>query len=424
MEEPASLEKPIASELEPERIPSTAKVFAALRHRNFQLYFGGQLVSNAGTWMQVIAQGWLVYQLTHSDLALGLVGFASAIPALVISPWGGVVVDRVRKRDLLIVTQASAMLLAFVLAALTFSGVVQEWHIILLAAGLGAVNALDGPGRQAFVIEMVGREDLPNAIALNSVMFNSARAIGPAVGGVLLAVIGAGWCFTINGLSYLAVIAGLWWMQLPPHKPIIHLTSPWRQLQDGVKYVSHQTDLAGLLLLALFFSIFGISYWTVLPAFVEQVLVQGALAYGFITAATGLGAVVGAFMIAQFGDRGVRGRWLYWACLTFPVFLCIFAFETFFPFSLLLAFGLGFGFMVQFTMINTLLQTRVEDDVRGRVMSLYTITFFGFAPFGNLAIGALSEQMGLSNAIALFAAFALLLAWIVLRRIPRIRTLP
>ena len=214
MEETITRQQPIVTE---EDFQGSANPFAALRHRNFQLYFGGQLISNAGTWMQVIAQGWLVYQISHSELALGVVGFASAIPSLLATPWGGVVVDRVPKRTLLILTQTGAMLLAFILAALAFTGLVQQWHIILLAAGLGLVNSFDSPGRQAFVVEMVGREDLPNAIALNSLMFNSARIVGPAIGGLLLAVVGAAWCFTINGISYLAVIAGLWAMELHPH---------------------------------------------------------------------------------------------------------------------------------------------------------------------------------------------------------------
>ena len=200
--------------------------FSAMRHRNFQLYFGGQLISNIGTWMQIIAQGWVVYQIGHSELTLGLVAFASAIPNLLISPWGGVVVDRVSRRNLLIMTQASAMLLAFVLAALTFTNVVKEWHVVVLAGLLGLVNAFDAPARQAFVPEMVGKSDLPNAIALNSMMFNSARIIGPAIAGLMLAVIGAAWCFTLNGISYLAVIAGLWLMKLPPHERIQYSASP------------------------------------------------------------------------------------------------------------------------------------------------------------------------------------------------------
>ena len=296
MEEPISQEQPIPVE---DLTSVAGNPFAALRHRNFQLYFGGQLVSNAGTWMQIIAQGWLVYQLSHSDLTLGIVGFASAIPTLIISPWGGVIVDRVPKRTLLILTQTGSMLLAFVLAVLAFANLVQVWHIILLAAGLGVVNSFDAPGRQAFVVDMVGREDLPNAIALNSMMFNSARIIGPAVGGLLLAIIGPAWCFTINGISFFAVILGLWAMEITAVEAKRHSESPWKQLTSGVRYVAEQPELSGLILLALFFSVFGISYSTILPAFVEQILKQGADGYGWVNAATGVGAVSAAFLIAR-----------------------------------------------------------------------------------------------------------------------------
>ena len=419
MEEPISQEQPIEPVTEERKNP-----FAALRHRNFQLYFGGQLISNAGTWTQIIAQGWLVYQLTHSDLTLGIVGFASAIPTLIISPWGGVIVDRVPKRSLLIITQASAMLLAFILAVLAFTNIVQEWHIILLAAGLGIVNAFDAPARQAFVVEMVGKDDLPNAIALNSMMFNSARVIGPAFAGILLAVLGAAWCFTINGISFFAVIIGLWAMQLKPHVQKRQLESPWGQLKGGVSYVSKHSDLSGLLLLALIFSVFGISYSTILPAFVEQILKQGAAVYGWITAATGVGAVTGAFMIANHHSSKWRGSWLTLASIAFPLILTAFAFTIFFPISLVLAFGLGVGFMMEFTLINTLLQTRVDDDLRGRVMGLYTLTFFGFAPFGNLAVGALSERIGLSYAMTLFAMVGLVLSLFVLVKYSQIKNLP
>ena len=419
MEEPISQEQPIEPIGEPGNNP-----FAALRHRNFQLYFGGQLVSNAGTWMQIIAQGWLVYQITHSDLTLGIVGFASAIPTLIVSPWGGVIVDRVPKRSLLILTQAFAMLLAFILAVLAFTNIVQEWHIILLAAGLGLVNAFDAPARQAFVVEMVGKDDLPNAIAINSMMFNSARVIGPAFAGILLAILGAAWCFTINGISFFAVIIGLWAMQLKPHVQRRQLESSWVQLKGGVSYVSKHSDLSGLLLLALIFSVFGISYSTILPAFVEQILKQGAAVYGWITAATGVGAVTGAFMIANHHSPKWRGSWLGWASIAFPLLLAAFAFTPWLVVSLVLAFGLGVGFMMEFTLINTLLQTRVDDVLRGRVMGLYTLTFFGFAPFGNLAVGALSQRIGLSLAISLFAIIGLVLSFAVLRKFRQISSLP
>ncbi len=373
--------------------------------------------------MQIIAQAWVVYQIGHSELTLGLVAFASAIPILVISPWGGVIVDRVSRRNLLIMTQAGAMLLAFTLAALAFAGIVKEWHVIVLAALLGVVNAFDAPARQAFVPEMVGKEDLPNAIALNSIMFNSARVIGPALAGLLLAIIGAAWCFTLNGISFFAVIIGLWLMKLPPHRPIHNPASPWKQLVSGVQYAAGSREISALILLSLVFSIFGISYFTVLPAFVEKVLHQGAMAYGWVNTASGLGAVSGAFLLAHRVSNGRRGQLLVLTNIAFPLILIAFAFTTLVPLSLVLAFGLGIGFMVQFTTINTLLQTRVEDEFRGRVMGLYTLTFFGFAPFGNLLIGFLGQTLGLGIVMALFAVCSLILSRLVLMRTPEIQKL-
>src|SRR5512133_1707226 len=215
MENPIADEAGVSLEETVADVQPRSTTFSAMRHRNFQLYFGGQLISNIGTWMQIIAQGWVVYQIGHSELILGVVVFASAIPVLLVSPWAGVVVDRVSRQKLLMMTQSGAMILAFVMAALTFTNAIQEWHVIVLAALLGVVNAFDAPARQAFVPELVGKQDLPNAIALNSIMFNSARVIGPAVAGLALALVGAAWCFTINGLSFLAVLVGLWLINLP-----------------------------------------------------------------------------------------------------------------------------------------------------------------------------------------------------------------
>lgn len=407
----------------PANIPPSASgnsTFVAMRHRNFQLYFGGQLVSNIGTWMQAIAQAWVVYQIGHSELTLGLVAFASAIPTLIISPWGGVVVDRMSRRTLLLLTQTGAMLLAFTLAALTFTGVVQEWHVIVLAALLGVVNAFDAPARQAIVPELVGKEDLANAIALNSMMFNSARVIGPAVAGLVLAAVGSAWCFTINGISFLAVLIGLWLMELPPRQEVHHTASPWQQLVGGMQYAARIREISALILLSLVFSVFGISYSTILPAFIEKTLHQGAVAYGWVNTATGLGAVTGAFLLAHRVSNGRRGQWLVLTNLAFPIILIGFSLVTFYPLSLLLAYGLGLGFMMQFATINTLLQTRVADEYRGRVMGLYTITFFGFAPFGNLLIGFLGENIGLGIAMSIFAVCSLLLSRLILWKVPEV----
>ncbi len=426
----AMFKPPRLPNIPPEILPLRARHFrlprtlSAMRHRNFRLYMGGQLISLVGTWMQIIAQGWLVYEISQSEAALGIVGFASAIPALLITPWGGVVVDQVPKRNLLVWTQSTAMLLAFVLAWLTFSGVVQVWHVVLLAACQGVVNAFDGPARQAFVVEMVGRDDLTNAIALNSMTFNSARILGPAIGGVLLAAVGAGWCFLLNGVTFLAVIACLLAMRLPPHRREVMGLSPWRQLTGGLAYANGLREVRALLLMALVFSLFGISYSTVLPAFVDRVLGQGASAFGAINAASGVGAVTGAFIVARWGDNGQRGRWLTWAALSFPLLLGLFAVNRLYGVALVLAVVLGIGFMLEFTLINTLLQTHIEDRMRGRVLSLYTLTFFGFAPFGNLAMGTLSEWWGLSQTIVVSAALCLALSlWIVIRT-PELRRLP
>jgi MFS family permease len=409
------------SRTQPARVPKT---FRALQHRNYQLYFAGQLISVAGTWMQIVAQAWLVYQLSHSELMLGVVGFAAAIPALLVSPWAGVVVDRVNKRNLIVVTQVVAMVLAFVLAALTFAGIVQVWHIVVLAVLLGLVNAFDGPARQSFVVEMVGRADLPNAIALNSMIFNGARVIGPALGGILLATVGTAWCFFINGVSFLAVIVCLLLMRLTPRTRVLEIGSPWTDFKHGLHYVFVRREIFALLALALIFSVFGISYTTILPAFVNQVLDAGATGYGLLNAFIGMGAVGGALIMARYGDRGGRGRRLARVTVAYPLVLAAFAFNTHFGLALLLAFGLGVGYMLTFTSINTLLQTNVDDQMRGRVMGLYTLTFFGFAPFGNLAIGSLAERWGMGPIIALSAACALVLAVIVNLLVPQVRKMP
>lgn len=402
------------------RIPDT---FSSLRHRNFQLYVSGQLISNIGTWMQIIAQGWLVFELSHSELALGIVGFASAIPALIVTPWGGVLADRVSNRNLLIVTQTLQMLAAFVLSALTFSGTVQVWHVILLAGLLGFVNAVDGPARQAFVVDMVGRGDMPNAIAINSMTFNSARIFGPAIGGLLLAWIGADWCFLVNGISFLAVIAGLWMMKLPPHKPRGGTLSPLQQMRSGVVYAMGIVEIRSLLLMAFILSTFGITYSTVLPAFVQDVLNAGPQAFGAVNASAGIGAIAAAISIARFGDRGFRGRWLSVVALIFPIVLTLFSWNRQYYLAMGLAMLLGVGFMTQFTLINTLLQTSISDEMRGRVLSLYTLTFFGFTPFGNLAIGAVAERWGLSIALSGSAIITLILSAWVIGRTPELRAL-
>jgi MFS family permease len=412
---------PAESPSPPLKPTKALRAFSSFRHANYQLWFGGQLISVIGTWMQSIAQGWLVYQLSHSEFALGMVGFASAIPLLLVSPWGGVITDVVPKRTLLVITQAAAMLLAFVLAALTFSNTVQVWHIMVLAALLGVVNAFDAPARQAFVVDMVGREDMVNAIALNSMLINSARVIGPAIGGYLLIWLGSSWCFLINGISFLAVIASLLAMRIPPHRPLNRLENPLKQFAEGVRYSRQQPEILGLLLLAVFFSVFGMAYAALLPAFADKSLNAGATGYGALSAVFGVGAVLAALFIANFANNNSRGKMTLAASLIYPLILAAFGLNTNFPVALFLALVLGFGFMIQANSMNSLLQIRVEDKMRGRVMGLYTLTFFGLAPFGSLAAGAIAEVIPISLTVALTAAIMLAGSLLVQWRIPELR---
>jgi MFS family permease len=408
--------------LNPANAPSPRNhAFSSFRHPNYKLWFSGQLISVIGTWMQGIAQGWLVYQLSHSEFALGMVGFASAIPVLIVSPWGGVITDIVPKRTLLVITQIASMLLAFVLALLTFTNVVQVWHIMVLAALLGVVNAFDAPARQAFVVDMVDREDMVNAIALNSMLINGARVIGPAIGGYLLVWLGSSWCFLINGISFLAVIASLLAMRLPAHKPLNRLNHPLKQFAEGLSYARQRPEILGLLLLAVFFGVFGMAYSALLPAFVDKNLHTDATGFGAISALFGVGAVLAALFIAAFAKNSWRGKMVTVASLGYPLILAAFGLNSNFPLALFLALALGFGFMIQANSMNSLLQLKVDDAMRGRVMSLYTLTFFGLSPFGSLAAGAVAELIPISLTISVAAAImfagSLALQW----RIPALR---
>ena len=400
-EEPAAI-----PDVRPARV---AKTFSSLQHRNFQLWFGGQLISVIGTWMQIIAQGWLIYELTHSELYLGLVSFTAAIPLLIVSPWGGVISDRVPKRTLIIITQSIAMLLAFILSALTLTGVIQPWHILVMSAILGVVNAFDAPARQSFVVDMVGKEDMTNAIAINSMMFNGARVAGPALGGLLLSVLGAPWCFFLNGVSFLAVIAGLAAMRLPPHKIQRTNQRVWDQYVAGVRYSMGKKEILALITLAYVFSIFGLSYSALLPAFVDKSLHSDAAGFGAINALVGVGAFTGALVVARYGNSGHRGLIMLASNLIYPIILGIFAFNTQFGLALVLSFGLGLGFMLLLNTVNSLLQIHVSDEMRGRVMSLYTLSFFAFSPLGSLATGAIAESVPMNLTIGVSAALTFVL---------------
>ena len=407
----------------------------ALRHRNFQLFFSGQLISLIGTWMQTVAQSWLVYRLTGSGLLLGSVGFASQIPVFLIAPIGGITADRGNRQRIVIGTQAASMILAFALAALTLSHKVQVWHIFVLAALLGVVNAFDIPGRQSFLVDMVGKEDLMNAIALNSSMFNGARVIGPAVAGVLVARLGEGWCFFANGVSYIAVIAGLMMMNVQAPARASAQTSPWEHIIEGFQFVRHTAPIRTLLLLLGLVSVTGMPYVVLMPIFADKILHNGgqefasligshdlgAVRLGILMGATGVGALLGALTLAvRSGVKGL-GRWVAVCCGGFGLSLILFAFSKSFWLSVLLLLPVGYFIMLQMASSNTLIQVMVPDALRGRAMALYSMMFMGMAPVGALLGGALSDRLGAPLTVALGGVASLAGAWWFGMQLPKIR---
>ncbi len=365
----------------------------ALRHRNFQLFFSGQLISLIGTWMQNIAQSWLVYRLTGSALLLGSVGFAGQIPVFLFAPLGGIAADRFNRRTIVISTQTASLLLAFILAGLTLYNKVQVWEIFLLAALLGLVNAFDIPGRQSFLVDMVGKEDLMNAIALNSSMFNGARVIGPAIAGILVAKIGEGWCFFANGVSYIAVIVGLLMMRVSSPARAIG-ASPLEHMMEGFRFVNRTAPIRALLLLLGVVSLVGMPYVVLMPIFADQILHGGARALGILMGATGVGALLGALTLAfREGVKGL-GRWVAWCCAGFGLSLILFAVSHNFWLSVILLLPVGYTMMLQMACSNTLIQVMVPDELRGRVMAVYSMMFMGMAPIGALLGGAIADRLG------------------------------
>jgi MFS family permease len=379
--------------------PKWATTLRALRHRNFQLFFGGQLLSLTGTWMQTTAQAWLVYRMTKSALLLGSVGFASQIPVFLVAPIGGITADRRNRQHLVIATQTASMILAGILAWLTISGRVQVWHIFVLAALLGVVNAFDIPGRQSFLVDMVGKEDLMNAIALNSSMFNGARVIGPAIAGILVARIGEGWCFAANAISYIAVIVGLLLMKVQS-PPRASKQSPIEDIIEGFRWVNQTKVIRALLLLIGLVSLVGMPYTVLMPVFADQILHGGARELGILMGATGVGALFGALTLAaKTGVTGL-GRWVTITCATLGISLFLFSFSTSFWLSAALLLPAGYSMMLQMACSNTLIQTMVPDQLRGRVMSLYSMMFMGMAPFGAFFGGALAHRIGAPITVA------------------------
>jgi len=399
------------------RLPATLR---ALQHRNFQLFFSGQLISLIGTWMQSVAQSWLVYRLTGSSLLLGSVGFASQFPVFLVAPLGGIVADRWNRQKVVIGTQTASMVLAFVLSLLTLSGMVEVWHIFVLAALLGVVNAFDIPGRQAFLVDMVGKEDLMNAIALNSSMFNGARIIGPAIAGILVAKIGEGWCFFANGVSYIAVIVGLGMMRVRASSPKPD-ASPLAHLMEGFRFVRHATPIRAILLLLGLVSLVAMPYTVLMPIFADRILHGGARALGILMGATGVGALLAALTLAsKTGVRGL-GRWVAFACAGFGISLILFAFSRNLWLSVCLLLPVGFSMMLQMSSSNTLIQAMVPDHLRGRVMAVYSMMFMGMAPLGAFLAGALADRIGAPVTLSLGAIAAVGGAALFWLRLPQIR---
>ncbi len=407
----------------PDRLLSARRTFAALSYPNYRLWFFGQMISLFGTWMQSSAQGYLIYDITRSPAYLGYVGFASGIAAWIFMLWGGVVADRVPRRGLLIVTQCASMLLAFILSALVFARVVAPWHIIVMAFLLGVVNAFDAPARQAFVLEMVERKALTNAIALNSTMFNIALVVGPAIGGLTYAFIGPAWCFAVNGVSFIAVIAALAAMRLAPFHPPSGGGSVFREAREGLSAAFGNRNISAVMILIAATSLFGMSFATLIPAWAVQVLHGDALVNGLLQSARGLGAAVAALGIASYVSFGSRGKLLIWGSFLFPAMLLVFSLTRVTSGALVVLLGVGAANIVVNNLCNSLVQTLTPDAVRGRVMGIYTLFFFGFMPLGALLAGSLATLLSEPIAVAICAFITLIFSAAIAVKVPGLRKL-
>ncbi len=395
--------------------------FRSFKYKNYRLFFTGQSISLIGTWIQRIATPWLVYHLTDSVFLLGLVGFAGQIPTFLISPFAGVLTDRWNKYRIMIATQIAAMIQALILTLLYFGGHIHVWHIVILNMFLGCINAFDTPARQSFVIQMVEkREDLGNAIALNSSMVNGARLLGPSIAGVLIALTGEGYCFLINGLSYIFVIVSLLMMTVVPQPSRKKETHVLREMKEGIAYAIGFTPIKYIIYLLAVVSFMGMSYTVLMPVFAREILHGGPHTFGFLMAASGLGALSGALYLAS--RKSVVGltRYIPIAAGLFGLSLVGFSLSRFLPLSLVLLVFAGLGMMLQMAASNTILQTIVEDDKRGRVMSFYVMAFMGTAPFGSFLGGTLAKYIGTPGTILVGGLICIASAAIFARKLPAI----
>ncbi|HEX6893646.1 MAG TPA: MFS transporter [Bryobacteraceae bacterium] len=409
---------------QPARFGSLSHAWRALRHRNFKLFFSGQSISLMGTWMTRLATSWLVYRLTHSALLLGVVSFSGQIMAFVVGPVAGVWVERLNRRKLLVWTQALAAIQSLAMAALTLAHVITLGEVIALAIFQGLINAFDMPGRQSFLIQMVDdRNDLSNAIAINSSMANGARLVGPAFAGIVIAAFGEGWCFLLDGISYFAVIASLLMMRIPPLNMRRHTASMLEQMREGWDYVTTFRPIRTILLLFALLSLMGWPYSVLLPVFAAQVLHGGPHTLGWLTGASGVGAFISAVSLAL--RKTVVGlmRMIQIAGAMLGGGLVLFGLSNNLWLSLLLLVFVGFGMIQNASVSNTIIQTLVPEDKRARVMSYYTMAFFGMAPFGSLLAGALAHRIGAPHTVMVTGSVCLAASLLFSFELPKLRSI-
>jgi MFS family permease len=407
-----------------EKESSLKSIVRSLRHRNFRLFFSGQSISLIGTWMQRIALGWLVYRMTNSAFLLGLVGFAGQIPTFIFASFAGVLADRRNRHRILILTQILAMVQALVLSFLVLFHLIRIWHIIVLAIFLAIVNAFDMPTRQSFLVEMVeDKKDLGNAIALNSSMVNLARLLGPSAAGLLIAAFGEGTCFLINAISYMAVIVSLLLMKIEPKKVKPHNSKIWQELKEGFRYAAGFAPIRDILLIFALVNLVGMPYMVLMPVFAKDVLHGGPSALGFLMGCTGLGALGGALFLASRKSVLGLGKMIPIAAAIFGSALIVFSFSRLLYFSLPLMLLTGIGQMILMATSNTLLQTLVDDNKRGRVMSFYTMAFMGATPVGSLIAGFLASKIGAPWTVFIGGLICICGAFFFAKRLPILRKL-
>ena len=406
----------------PDDANSLKLIFRALSHRNYRLFFGGQGISLIGTWMQQIAMSWLVYRLTDSALLLGVVGFTSRIPTFLLASLAGVLADRWNRHRVLVITQTLSMIQAMILAILVLTGAIAVWHIIFLSLSLGLINALDIPTRQSFVVDMIEkREDLGNAIALNSSIVNGARLIGPSVAGMLIATLGEGMCFLLNGLSFIAVIFALLAMKITPKKREAQSSKVFQGLKEGFSYAFGFAPIRSVLLLLGLVSLMGMPFTVLMPIFAEKILHGGPQALGFLSGATGVGAIAGSIYLASRKSVLGLGRIIVISSNLFGIGLIGFSLSRLFWLSLLMMLLTGFGMMVEMASSNTVLQTIVEEDKRGRIMGFYTMAFMGMVPFGSLLAGTLANNIGAPNTVMIGGVACILGSVLFAKKLPSLR---